>query len=140
MAKFHRSMNSLEYRQCVTCKETWPTKQGLTLARFECLRCKRDKGNPKLYSQENDMGPGTLPLELQGLTDIDEMLIARACPIMCVYRKHGGQRGYRGHVLSLPQDIQGFLNRLPLNIAQLPYLIIRRHRTDNKHRDCTVRR
>ena len=140
MAKFHSSINSLEHRQRVTCKEAWPTKQGLSLARFECLRCKRHKGNPKLYSQENDMDPGALPLELQGLTDIEEMLIARACSIMCVYRKHGGQRGYRRHVLNLPQDIQGFLNRLPRNTAQLPYLIIRRHGTDNKHRDCTVRR
>ena len=47
------------------------------------------------------MDPDTSPLELQGLTDIEEMLIARGCPIMCVYRKHGGQRGYRGHVLNL---------------------------------------
>ena len=47
------------------------------------------------------MDPGPLPLELQGLTDIEEMLIARACPIMCIYRKHGAQRGYRGHVLNL---------------------------------------
>jgi len=137
MAKFHSSINSLEHRECVTCKEAWPTKQGLTLARFECLRCKRDKGNPKLYSQENDMDPGALPLELQCLTDIEEMLIARACPIMSVYCKHGGQRGYRGQVLNLPQDIQGFLNRPPRNIAHLSYLIIRRHGTDNTHRDCS---
>ena len=86
------------------------------------------------------MDPGPLPLELQGLTDIEEMLIARACPIMCVYRKHGVQRGYRGHVLNLFQDVQGFLDRLPRNIAHLPYLIIRSHGTDNIHRDCTVRR
>ena len=86
------------------------------------------------------MNLGALPEELQGLTDIEEMLIARACPIMCVYRKHGGQRGYKGHVLNLPQDIQGFLNRLPPNVTQLPYLIIRRHGTDNTHRDCRVRR
>ena len=37
------------------------------------------------------------------------MLIARVCPIMSVYKKHGGQRGYRGHALNLPQDIQSFL-------------------------------
>ena len=78
MANFHRAMNKLEHRQCVTCKEAWPTNNGLTLQIFECLRCKRDKGNPKLFSQEND---------------IEEMLIARACPIMCIYRKQGGQRG-----------------------------------------------
>ena len=86
------------------------------------------------------MDPGPLPLELQGLTDIEEMLIARACPIMCVYRKHGVQRGYRGNVLNLSQDVQGFLDRLPRNIAHLPYLIIRSHGTDNIHRDCTLRR
>ena len=51
------------------------------------------------------MDPGILPAELQDLTVIEEMLIARACPIMCVYRKHGGQRGYKGHVLNLSQDI-----------------------------------
>ena len=52
-------------------------------------------------------------------------------------RKLGGQLGYRGHILNLPQDIQGFLDS---NIAHLPYLTIRRHGTDNTHRDCTVRR
>ena len=55
-------------------------------------------------------------------------------------RKLGGQMGYRGHILNLPQDIQGFIDRLPRNIAHLAYLIIRRHGTDNTHRDCTVRR
>ena len=44
------------------------------------------------------MDPGCLPTALQGLTDIEEMVIAKACPIVCVYRKHGGQRGYTGHV------------------------------------------
>ena len=96
MGKFHSSMNNLEHRQCVTCKETRPTKQGLALPRYECLRCKRDKGNPKLFSQENDMDPGLLPLEFQDLTDIEEMVIARAFPIMSVYRKHGCYRGYKG--------------------------------------------
>ena len=30
------------------------------------------------------MDPGLLPLELQDVTDIEEMLIARACPIVCL--------------------------------------------------------
>ena len=86
------------------------------------------------------MDPGCLPTALQGLTDIEEMVIAKACPIVCVYRKHGGQRGYKGHVLNLPQDTQGFLPRLPRKVAQLPYLLIRKHGADNTYRDCTVRR
>jgi len=44
------------------------------------------------------MDPGSVPSCLEGMTQIEEMLIAWACPIMRVYRKHGGQRGYQGHV------------------------------------------
>ena len=72
------------------------------------------------------MDPGSVPAELQGLSEVDELLIARAFPIMSIYRKHGGQRGYKGHVLSLPQDIQGFLNSLPASVNDLPILVIRK--------------
>ena len=47
------------------------------------------------------MDPGSVPAELQGLSEVEELLIARAFPIMSIYRKHGGQRGYKGHVLNL---------------------------------------
>ena len=42
MAKFHDTRNSLEHRQCVTCNETWPSKQRFNPQIFECHRCKRD--------------------------------------------------------------------------------------------------
>ena len=84
------------------------------------------------------MDPGLVHQQLQGLTQVEEMLIARVCPIMSMYRKHGGQRGYRGHVLNLPQDIQSFLNRLPSQASDLPILVVRRHGVDNTHIDVTV--
>lgn len=68
------------------------------------------------------------------------MLIACACPIMCVYRKHGGQHGYKGYVLNLPQDVQDFLNRLPRNVNDLPMLLFCRHGDNNTHIDFQVRR
>ena len=37
------------------------------------------------------MDPGAVSLCLQNMTKIEELLIARACPIMTVYHKHGGQ-------------------------------------------------
>jgi len=40
------------------------------------------------------MIPSAVPLELQELTQVEEMLIARAIPIIRVYVKPGGQRGY----------------------------------------------
>jgi hypothetical protein len=86
------------------------------------------------------MDPETVPEQLRGLTQVEEMLISRVCPIMRVYRKHGGQRGYKGHVLNLPQDIQSFLNRLPSRVADLPLFIVRRHGAEDTHRDFTVRR
>ena len=72
------------------------------------------------------MDPGSVPAELQGLSEVEELLIARALPIMSIYRKHGGQRGYKGHALNLPQDIQGFLNSLLANVSDLPMLVIRK--------------
>ena len=66
------------------------------------------------------------------------MLIARACPIMSVYCKHGGQQGFKGHVLKMPQDVQGFLDKLPCNVNQLPIILIRRHGADNTHADFRV--
>ena len=69
------------------------------------------------------MDPGSVPAELQGLSEVEELLIARAFPIMSIYRKHGGQRGYNG---PLPEDIQGFLNSLPANMSDLPILVIRK--------------
>lgn len=45
------------------------------------------------------MIPSSVPMELQNLTQIEEMLIARALPLIRVYMKPGGQRGYSGHCI-----------------------------------------
>ena len=135
MYSFHLDQ---EHRQCTICKEAWPTRQNLTAETYICYRCKRDKKTPKNISSGNDMDPGIVREQLRGLTQVEEMLISRVCPIMQVYRKHGGQRGYKGHVLNLPQDIQSFLNRLPARVADLPVMIVRRHGADDTHRDFTV--
>ena len=140
MHSFHLDQERLEHRQCTTCKEAWPTRQNLTSETYTCYRCKRDKKSPKKFSAENDMDPGIVPEQLRGLTQVEEMLISRVCPIMRVYRKHGGQRGYKGHVLNLPQDVQSFLNRLPSQVADLPVMVVRRHGADDTHKDFTVRR
>ena len=96
MNNFHVTQSKWEHRLCIVCHELWPTRVCLNdETTYQCTRCKRDKGKPKLYSVENDMYPGDVPICLQGLTQVEEMLIARACPIMCIYRKHGGQRGYK---------------------------------------------
>ena len=142
MQDFHLKQKKWEHRLCTVCHEVWPTRTCLHVdpMLYVCTRCKHDNNETKRYSEENDMLPGRVPTCLQGLSQVEEMLIARACPIMCVYRKHGGQRGYKGHVLNLPQDIQGFLDRLPCNVKELPVLLLRRNGEDNTHTDLCVRR
>ena len=95
---------------------------------------------PKRFSKANDMHPGAVPEYLQNLTQIEEMLIARVSPIMYIYRKHGGQRGYKGHVLNLSQNIQSLLDKLPQAVSKLPVLILRRSGANDTYSDFTVRR
>ena len=61
---------------------------------YMCTCCKRDKGSPKLFPNESKMHPGDVPECLRGLIPVEEMLIAKACPIMCIYKKHGCQNAY----------------------------------------------
>ncbi len=131
MHSFHLDQERLEHGQCTICKEAWPTRQNLTT--YTCYRCKRDKKSPKKFSAENDMDPGIVPEHLRGSTQVEEMLISRVCSIMRVYRKHSGQKGYKGYVLNLPQDVQSFFNRLPSQVANLPVMVVRRHDADDTH-------
>jgi len=139
MTNFHQKQTKLKHQLCIVCHEMWPTQTQPKYS-FTCTRCKRDKGQPKRFSSENDMDPGPVPECLQNLSQIEEMLIARACPIMCIYRKHGGQRGYKGHVINFPQNIQSFLNKLPCNVSELPMIVVRRHGAENTHKDFQIRR
>lgn len=93
-----------------------------------------------MYSPENEMYPGVIPPCLQNLTQVEEMLIACACPIMCVFHKHGGQRGYKGHVVNLPQNVQRFLDTLPANVNDLPLLIVHRQGDHGTYADFRVQR
>ena len=48
------------------------------------------------------MVPSPVPQPLQNFTQFEEMLIARAFPVIHVYTKpKGGQRAYKGHVQQL---------------------------------------
>ncbi|CAG8739329.1 20867_t:CDS:2, partial [Gigaspora margarita] len=49
-----------------------------------------DKTTPKKFSFENNMDPGDVPKELQGLTEIEEMLIVQIFPVISVYCLRGG--------------------------------------------------
>ena len=65
-----------------------------TPSRCSCQRCKKDKQSPKLFSSDNNMDPGSVPAELQGLTQTEEMLIARCCR-RCTTKSTATKESYR---------------------------------------------
>ena len=110
---FHNS-NIYTVYQCSLCQEAWPINFTPRLHnQYQWSRCTNDKGLPKTFSKENDMIPSSVPPQLEGLTRVEEMLIARALPIMRVYIKPGGQRGYSGHFINLPQNVAELAHSLP---------------------------
>ena len=86
------------------------------------------------------MDPGSVPDQLKGLTQAEEMLIAKGCPVMRVYRLKGEQRGYGGHVVNLAQNIGDFINSLPRPARELPIVVVRRQGGEGTHKELLVRR
>ena len=79
-------------------------------------------------------------IQLQGLTQVEEMLISAIMPIMSLYRLPLGQYGYSGHVINLPQDVLSFAHTLPRLPAELDVIIVRKEGAAESHRDFRVRR
>ncbi len=64
LKKFHMEMSTITVATCSTCQESFP---GMVMVprHGECTRCSRDRGTPKLYSEENNMHPGAIPSQLK---------------------------------------------------------------------------
>ncbi|XP_020915212.2 uncharacterized protein LOC110252718 [Exaiptasia diaphana] len=86
------------------------------------------------------MVPSRVPVELQGLSQLEEMLVARALPIMRVYIKPGGQRGYSGHCINLPQNVKELALSLPRYPKDLSVIIVKVKGRDNTFKDVSVRK
>jgi hypothetical protein len=142
MNNFHKSI-LYSTIQCTVCNEAWPTNEKLqaaSLASYVCKRCKGDKETVKKFSKENFMIPSSVPLVLEHLTQVEEMLIARALPITHVYLKPGGQRGYSGHCINLPQNVSELAQTLPRYPKDISVIVVKMKGKDNNFKDVTVRR
>ena len=85
MRSFHKSLE-MTIMQCNACFEVWPLSNCTKASQSEyvCRRCKIDKKVPKKFSSENNMIKSKVPFPLQNLTQVEEMLIARAFPVLQV--------------------------------------------------------
>ena len=138
--KFHKTMN-LYLNHCSKCHEAWPlTTKPKSNGTYVCRKCSTDKQIPSKFSFENDMIPSHVPHELQSLIQIEEMLIARALPIMRIYVKPGGQRGYSGHCMNLPQRVSELAQLLPRCPSTVPVIVVTMKGKGNIMKDVTVRK
>ena len=72
---------------------------------------------------------------MQGLTQVEEMLISAVLPIMTLYRLPHGQYGYSGHVINQPQDVASFASSLPRLPSDLDVIVVRKEGAAQSHRD-----
>ena len=84
------------------------------------------------------MIPSSVPPELRNLTQIEEMLMARALPTMRV--KSGRQRGFSGHCVNLPQNVSELATSLPRYPKDLAAIIVKVKGKDNTFNDVNVRK
>jgi hypothetical protein len=92
-----------------------------------------------LFTAANFMDPGEVPEELQGLNFIETQLIARVSPVVSLFRIKGHQFGYRGNVISFPQDVHELARTLPRRIEDLTSVIAVRMEDAAGHVDFRVR-
>ena len=103
-------------------------------------RCRRDKKVPKVWSEENNMDPMSVPEKLFDMSDAEQMLIARLAPTVHVHMlKHGGIAS-RGHCIAFPQAVQEPATILPRLPAEVDIIRVRREGGNDTHKDFRVRR
>ena len=134
---FEVDQMTYKFSCCEVCKERRLQCKG---TRNMCSRCKRDKKVPKVWSDENNMDPMCVPEELSGMSDAEQMLIARLAPTVHVHMlKHGGIAS-KGHCIAFPQAVQEPATILPRLPAEVDIIRVRRQGRDDTHKDFRVRR
>lgn len=140
--RFRERIDNLCHPQmCHVCEESYPRIQVVTTKTGPmCTRCKKE-GNKHRFSSQNHKNPGLQPLIIGSLTQVEEMLIARASPILQVMHSIGGQYKYRGHTISFPQYVKDVANKLPRHIKDLDLMmVVRKKGQQGSSYDFTVRR
>ena len=134
---FEVEQMTYKFSCCEVCKERRLECKG---TRNICSRCRRDKKVPKVWSDENNMDPMCVPEELSGMSDAEQMLIARLAPTVHVHMlKHGGIAS-KGHCIAFPQAVQEPATILPRLPAEVDIIRVRRQGRNDTHKDFRVRR
>ena len=127
--------------QCQVCHKAWPLKSVPRNAHnYIFNRCSRDKNTVRKFSKEYLLIPSPVPHQLEGSTQTEQMLLARALPIMTVYIKPGGQRGYSGHYVNMPQNVKELARALPCYPKDVSVILVHMKGKNSTFKDILVLR
>ena len=122
-------MEAIQMETCQRCQEHGFL---MDLKDSVCYRCfVRDTDNrkqpvtPFLMSADNHIDPGIVPSHLPELTQVEEMVIARAHVQMLVKRVRGHQYHYTGHCVTFLQNIIRTVDVLPNLPSELDIVLLR---------------
>lgn len=121
---FESKINSFEWRICLKCNKKF------FVSKKSKLKCIHGKGTCAQYTDLNEMDPGEVPDCLQGLTYIEEQVIARIHPMVTVFKLKGHQYGYSGNVINFPQDVNDIARNLPHRLEDLRSVLTVKTRSD----------
>ena len=120
--KVEAEMERLQFETCGRCRES-RLNSGVHPETGLCKRCAQERyvhNVPYMWSEQNNMLPGPIPLELRDLTRVEMAAIAAFRVVMTIIKLKGGGTKHKGHAITFGQDIPSFckeLPRLPSNIA-----------------------
>lgn len=114
MRKFDAECAKIVWYTCKNCRRSFPDSN---LVDDICNLCVK---HPLRGTSANNMDPGIVPKELQNLTDIEKMVIAKVHTVITVRRYKGNQYIYSGNVINFPQTINNYVNVLPHVPSSIP--------------------
>ncbi|CAG2201823.1 unnamed protein product [Mytilus edulis] len=122
------------------CSVCFERKINLKKKHSVCERCFKDKVVIKMFSTENNMNPGEVPLELANLSVVEEQLISRISPCINIHMlKHGGIAA-NGHCVAFPQEVNEPGKILPKLPSEVNIIRVRKIGKNDTSKEFNVRR
>ncbi|KAK6988989.1 hypothetical protein R3P38DRAFT_2413215, partial [Favolaschia claudopus] len=110
---------------CSSCNERW--FELAVNANGLCRKC--SGSNPRKFTIDNMMDPGSVRRDLPVLTQMEEILISPVHALTQAWQIR--QYAYRGHICNFPRDSAVLHNRVPLLPEECEIIIFRRSGTSD---------
>ena len=120
ICNFNSFLAQLKLEECATCNERW---FDMKLSNEVCKACRGSNIQKKLYSKSNNADVGSIPHNLPSLSEIEEILIARAHVHVQVRQIKGQQFSYSRYTVNFMRNVTKVYRKLPLLPSHLDIIL-----------------